>query len=507
MTMKHATRVVTGAAVAAVGILVACSDTNAPAAPNMPEQIDAASHGVVVSNPLTTQSLASGRADGSTAAATISQEVSYVSLPPDRFQLGESAVITNLMSGASVTAPMRNGGFDPVPIPAAVGDTLEIGILNATGVVMISMVSKVPFRVLPTVVRTEPEKGKVDVVLNVAPIIVFSEPMDEQTVTDETIKLLLNGESIGGSVTLSGNRLRGKFTPSEPLALQTTYTLVITTGVTDRSGDPLQAPVEVKFTTHGAGVEPGPILFGRFIVELQRSEIWSVEPDGSNERWLAEGGGPAWSPDGSKIAFGRDGALYVMNAEGTGAVMVTNDGSGPAWSPDGSKIVFGRDGALYVMNADGTGAVMVTNDGGGPAWSPDGSKIAFVSDRDGLAGDIYVMNADGSNVERLTYAGGWVPAWSPDGSSIAFAGRAGNQGEVFVMNADGTGAVNLTNDPAPDWWPAWSPDGTKIVFSSGRRTPVPGDPPYDLYVMNADGSGLVRITTSNTLDWYADWRP
>jgi Tol biopolymer transport system component len=117
------------------------------------------------------------------------------------------------------------------------------------------------------------------------------------------------------------------------------------------------------------------------------------------------------------------------------------------------------------------------------------------------------MNADGSNVERLTYAGGWVPAWSPDGSSIAFAGRAGNQGEVFVMNADGTGAVNLTNDPAPDWWPAWSPDGTKIVFSSGRRTPVPGDPPYDLYVMNADGSGLVRITTSNTLDWYADWRP
>ena len=53
---------------------------------------------------------------------------------------------------------------------------------------------------------------------------------------------------------------------------------------------------------------------------------------------------PAWSPDGTRIAFAseRDGNLeiysrdiYVMNANGSGLVRLTNGlaGSGPAWQP------------------------------------------------------------------------------------------------------------------------------------------------------------------------------
>ncbi|MCI0556023.1 MAG: hypothetical protein L0287_34200, partial [Anaerolineae bacterium] len=72
------------------------------------------------------------------------------------------------------------------------------------------------------------------------------------------------------------------------------------------------------------------------------------------------------------------------------------------------KITFqsDRDGNLeiYVMNADGSGQIRLTNNLSvdmQPAWSSDGRKITFLSDRDGNL-EIYVMNADGSGQIRLT---------------------------------------------------------------------------------------------------------
>ena len=158
-------------------------------------------------------------------------------------------------------------------------------------------------------------------------------------------------------------------------------------------------------------------------------DIYVMDADGTNQTCLTNNASPIhaprWSPDGSRIAYILNGLsrdIYVIDTDGSNERNLTNnpaDDFDPAWSPDGSKIAFvserDGDGDIYVMNADGSGVVRLTDAGGSrPTWSPDGSKIAFESDRDGNP-EIYVMDADGSNETNLTNNAvtDRSPAWSP----------------------------------------------------------------------------------------------
>ena len=228
---------------------------------------------------------------------------------------------------------------------------------------------------------------------------------------------------------------------------------------------------------------------------------------------------PRYSADGTKIAFVKQtaanpaGAIWTMNADGTGETAVTtgttSDSFVGGWSPDGNQIVFQRsvpaaDGnpanfEVFKVNADGTGLTNLTNNPGSetvgnsdsqPSWSPDGTKIAFQSNRLGSP-DIWVMNADGTDPRPLTadsYAEESAPEFSPDGQQIAFQSDrgfiplpadAGRNLEIYRMNAvDGSNVTRLTNNPfvAEDEFgfsgfdlnPHWSPQGDRIVFHSGR---------------------------------------
>jgi Tol biopolymer transport system component len=250
-------------------------------------------------------------------------------------------------------------------------------------------------------------------------------------------------------------------------------------------------------------------------------DIYVMNADGSGQVNLtndpASDYDAAWSPDGTRIAFvsDRDGnnEVFVMNADGTGQVNLTNNLATydlyPTWSPDGTRIAFTstRDGdeELYVMNADGTGQVRLTNVPTGrnyqPAWSPDGTRIAFTSTRDG-DNDVYVMNADGTGQVNLTNdpATDWTPAWSPDGTRITFGSYRNGEAELYAMNADGTEPVNLTNDPANDEDGTWSPDGATIAFVTTR------DGATEIYAMNADGTGQVNLTNAPGYDSGPDWQ-
>ena len=169
--------------------------------------------------------------------------------------------------------------------------------------------------------------------------------------------------------------------------------------------------------------------------------------------------GLSWSPGGQWLTLVDNwtaednsvhGYLCKVNANNGAFVRLTNkpwmNPGYSAWSPDGKKIAFSAyvelkpprmgDSDIFVMNADGSNMVNVTNHPDWdefPTWSPDGKKIGFRSYRDNQdlevdrfvqRAELYIMNPDGSNVERLFNNAGWegMVNWSPDSQWFVYRG-------------------------------------------------------------------------------------
>ena len=151
-----------------------------------------------------------------------------------------------------------------------------------------------------------------------------------------------------------------------------------------------------RLTTDAFATEPAWSPDGTKIAFTSRRdrgdpEIYVMNADGTGAANLtrdpaAEDGHPAWSPDGTRIAYdshpsaGGENAIWMMDPDGGNRVRLPpapgND-TQPAWSPDGTKIAFVRYGDrltdIFVANADGSGAVAVTNLQGfeeSPDWQP-----------------------------------------------------------------------------------------------------------------------------------------
>ncbi len=271
---------------------------------------------------------------------------------------------------------------------------------------------------------------------------------------------------------------------------------------------------------HDGPSDTPPVLHNKIVFVSDRDgypQLYLMNTDGSGVRLLptTEPGAvlsPVVSPDGRRIAYVLNGDIWVMNADATGHVNLTNNAAYegfPKWSPDGQKLAFSsdRDGnnEVYTMNGDGSNQVNLTKNpayDAGSSWSPDGSKILFTSERDGNA-ELYFMDSDGSNPTNLSNnpAGDALGVYSHDGLRIAFvSGRDQVADRIYVMTSDGSSLLlDVPNAPAGGL-PSWSPDDGHIAFTGGATN-------AEIIVMSPDGTQQTNITNNAAEDRDANWSP
>jgi hypothetical protein len=421
---------------------------------------------------------------GVSSTASAEEGVAYVSVAPGTLTDAMSVRLRNVTAGDVVGVPvtLREGGFDPVKVSANPGDLLELAMTQVGGAIT-SVTFVVPVRRPPVVVRTSPPKGRTDVALSIRPLVVFSEPLDPQSLGPTSVQLLRGGMPVNGTAEMvAGSPFMVEFIPAGPLEPSTDYELVVTREVRDRDGDPLLAAVRLDFSTlpDDELLDLGSVrlVFTRGPHDgLQPRNLWSMNADGSAASQLTDGAfsdyGPAVSPDGSRIAFSR----YALEP-----------------GIDASSPTLNLDIQIFVMNADGTGITQLTSgptDAYWPSWSPDGSRIAFhTGDATGagtFGNSIEIIRADGTGRQVLATGNHYLmPAWSPDGSVIAFF-RDGSE-EIWAVDTDG-GNLRLVKKFVTWGSPPWVQ--ARLAWTSEMKILVV-DYETGVWTMDADGSNLVR---------------
>jgi len=236
---------------------------------------------------------------------------------------------------------------------------------------------------------------------------------------------------------------------------------------------------------------------GRLLLITQASEkyqIWTMKPDGSEQRQLIEEQkmieSARWSP--------REDAIYYFRSEGDTTDLLKLSISGQSTefsvlesgleadeyftlSADGSQLAYTRGhgfsnlwlAELPVHGATAkvpekplTSGTMSYDD---PSISPDSRWVAFSA-----RGNIYKMAIDGGQPVQLTFfdkVKSRSPAWSPDGQRIAFICDQGGTSKVWVVNADGGTAHSLdkTNASDTNFQLAWFPSPEILYQQPGLR--------------------------------------
>jgi len=254
------------------------------------------------------------------------------------------------------------------------------------------------------------------------------------------------------------------------------------------AASPAETPAAVRISlTTGMGFSPrlGPDYLLYVSATSTSESIWKFANGTGTALWNGLGarifGGPAISPDGQRLAFSArqngETQLYVMQADGTNARVVTNslDLQGtPAWSPDGQSILSAAEdhGAphLFRIPLDGHApALFVQEYAVDPAWAPDGRFIVYSGPDIGTTFSLKAVTPDAAAqpMPALTLTrGARHLTFLPGGRVLLFLQGDIQHKDLWRMDLE-TGAKRQLTNLAPDFDIRdfdISPDGREVVL-------------------------------------------
>jgi Tol biopolymer transport system component/DNA-binding winged helix-turn-helix (wHTH) protein len=239
-------------------------------------------------------------------------------------------------------------------------------------------------------------------------------------------------------------------------------------------------------------------VHGRLLVvaddEQRRATIWTIRPDGSEQRKVFTGEteilAARWVPSGNAVYYftraNQTVSLYRVSidpvrqeADGEPIPLLTGleSDEGFGISADGKRLVYSRApyySNLWLVDAAGGdggrtlrpsqlthGTAVVER----PRVSPDGRTIVFNTGYESRA-NLYTVPATGGTPKQLTFFNAFSVegAWSANGRSVAFGSTEGGKARVWVVNADGSSPRPLsTGDMSEAFEITWAP-GDRILY-------------------------------------------
>ena len=194
------------------------------------------------------------------------------------------------------------------------------------------------------------------------------------------------------------------------------------------------------------------IAFDRFDNGSSRWQIWIMSQDGSGQTMITDNPAsdyyPEWSPDGTKLVFQRgdvqsSSQVYSVDPDGSNQTQLTDVGLNftPTWSPDGTKIGFtsNRRSGFWTMDPDGSAQSRLSSNG---VFSPNWESLEVT---------LSVSRATVNYKDSITLTAHLVPSSTNEDVSI-YATPYGGSKTLLV-----SGAVDLSGD-------------LKIGAVLGRRT-------------------------------------
>ena len=394
---------------------------------------------------------------------------------PEGTALGGYGATVQSTAGGVLILPVVNGGFDPAQLEAVLGDPITATVKNASGLVVVSLQALAKASAPPVIVRVSPTPRMRDVPLNMTLLVVFSEQVDRATVTDQTVRLFKGGMPVAGDVELDPEGIKVVFLPALALDPNTDYSLEVTTGVKDLSGEPLSQAVQVQFTT---GASQAGVLQ---VVTSTRGS--GLDPDGYRVIIDADTAGAQ--------PVGISDTLQVPLSEGPHTVELVDVAANCAASPRGTLAVNvpagGATTAAFSIDCSGSGLfglLYVGTSVTGAPLDPDGYRVVLDAD---TAGGWAIQVRD--TVVRNIAAGP---------HTVALAGVAAN------CNVSPAAPVPVTVDPMINVFVDFSvtcavvgPSGT--VWLQTTTTGSGTDPDGYWMILDHDTAGAMVLQATDSI--------